>query len=109
MAKKKVESEEKFKFHLTQTQIESLLLYYSNNKDKFKTVHSKDKIELYYSSETMDSTLNYIIDSFETEFDLIHFKSLHVDLKEKTVDIMFDSQYRCDPQIANLLIKKYYR
>ena len=107
MAKKSEESN--IKFSLNEKKLESLFSYYFRHRDKFKTIKTMEGYELHYSSNTIDGELNDLINSFKTEFDLLHFKAIHINDKEKTVDITFDVHYRCDPDIAKSLIYKFQK
>lgn len=94
------------KISVLESELNDFFIFLKNNINDFKMHQNKQFIDIYYISDKMPIKLLNIFNNIRIPFDLLYFKSLHIDKNQKTVDFTFDAHSRCDPKLSEIFIQK---
>ncbi len=92
---------------VTEEELLGFLNLILSDSDRFKVIKSKNIYTVHFISSNIDSSLMDAFKNLNPGYDLLYFKSIYIDVDNKTVDLVFNANFRMNPDISKNLIRNF--
>lgn len=92
------------KISFSETTINNFVEYVASNQQKFRILKSNSEVQIFLIKGEINNDLINIFNLVGVSFDLIYFKHAIFNINNGTIDILFDSLSRCQPEISKKMI-----